>query len=107
MHPHYFDHETLECYRLLAGVARWYLGARFPRGAAKLKAQGLEAAQSAALNTAEGRSRAGQARRNHYEIALASAAEACSALDMADVPGGPEAQQKLRRAGAMLKGLGG
>jgi hypothetical protein len=83
-----------------------------------------EAAQSAALNTAEGRGRAGQARRNHpmdphlrlglsphrlrrwSEIALASAAEACSALDLADVPGGPEAQQKLRRAGAMLKGLG-
>ena len=55
--------------------ARWYLGARFPRGAAKLKSQGLEAAQSAALNTAEGRGRAGQARRNHYEIAYASASD--------------------------------
>ena len=55
MHPHHFDHETLECYRLLAGVARWYLGARFPRGASKLKSHGVEAAQSAALNTAEGR----------------------------------------------------
>lgn len=50
MHPHHFDHETLECYRLLAGVARWYLGASFPRGAAKLKTQGVDAAQSAALN---------------------------------------------------------
>jgi hypothetical protein len=152
MHPHHFDHDnpkdwgesrrrrrwtvrTLDVYRLLAGVARWYLTARFPRGAAKLKSQGSrapkargwrrvvhevdpkvpvapwavaeEAAQSAALNTAEGRGRAGQARRNHYEIALASAAEACAALDLADVPGGPDAQQKLRRAGAMLKGLGG
>ncbi len=107
MHPHHFDHETLECYRLLAGVARWYLGARFPRGASRLKAHGVDAAQSAALNTAEGRGRAGQARRNHYEIALASAAEACAALDLVDVPGGPDQQQKLRRAGAMLKRLGG
>lgn len=106
-HPHHFDHETLQAYQLLAEVARWYLESRFPRGAAKLKAQGVEAAQSAALNVAEGRARAGQARRNHYEIALGSAAEACAALDMADVPGGAEQQQKLRRAGAMLKRLGG
>lgn len=56
---------------------------------------------------AEGRGRAGQARRNHYEIALGSAAEACAALDLVDVPGGPEQQQLLRRAGAMLKRLGG
>ncbi len=107
MHPHHFDHETLEVYRLLASVARWYLNARSPRASAKLKAQGLEASQSAALNTAEGRGRAGQARRNHYEIALGSAAEACAALDLADVPGGAEQQQKLRRAGAMLKRLVG
>jgi len=107
MHPHHFDHETLDVYRLLAGVARWYLTARFPRGASKLKAHGVEAAQSAALNTAEGRGRAGQARRNHYEIARASAAEACAALDLVDVPGGSERQQELRRAGAMLRRLGG
>jgi len=107
MHPHNFDHETLDAYQLLAQVARWYLTARFPRGSAKLKVHGVDAAQSAALNTAEGRGRAGQARRNHYEIALASAAEACAALDLVDVPGGPEQQQKLRRAGAMLKRLGG
>ena len=107
MQPHYFDHETLDVYQLLASVARWMLTARFPRGSAKLKSQALNAAQSAVLNVAEGRARAGQARRNHYEIALGSAAEACAALDIAEVPGGAEQQQKLRRAGAMLKRLGG
>jgi four helix bundle protein len=106
MHTHYFDHESLHCYRLLAEVARWYLTARFPRGTASLRNQGLEAAQSAALNLAEGRSRKNNARINHYEIAKASAAEACAVLDLVDIPGAPSAQQKLRRAGAMLTKLG-
>ena len=106
MRSHYFDHETLDCYRLLAEVARWYLTARFPRGTAKLKGQGLDASQSAALNVAEGRSRKGHARINHYEIAKGSAAEACSVLDLVDIPGGADAQTKLRRAGAMLTKLG-
>jgi len=106
MHTHYFDHETLDAYSLLAEVARWYLTARFPRGTASVKNQGLEAAQSAALNLAEGRSRKGHARINQYEIAKASAAEACAVLDIVDIPGGPGAQQKLRRAGAMLTKLG-
>ncbi len=104
MHTHFFAHESLDCYRLLAEVARWYLTARFPRGTASLRNQGLEAAQSAALNLAEGRSRKGHARINQYEIAKASVA--CAVLDMVDIPGGPEAQQKLRRAGAMLTKLG-
>ena len=106
MHAHYFDHETLDVYKLLAQVARWMSTARFPRGTAKLRGQALDAVHSAVLNTAEGRSRSGLARRNHYEIALGSAAEACAALDVVDIPGGADQQQKLRRAGAMLKRLG-
>jgi four helix bundle protein len=106
MHTHFFAHESLDCYRLLVEVARWYLTARFPRGSASLRNQGLEAAQSAVLNLAEGRSRKANARINQYEIAKASAAEACSVLDVVDIPGGPENQQKLRRAGAMLTKLG-
>ena len=106
MHAHYFDHETLNAYKLLAQVARWYLTARFPRGTASLKNQGLVAAQSAALNLAEGRSRKGHARINHYEISKASAAEACAVLDLVDIPGGTDNQYKLRRAGAMLTKLG-
>ncbi len=62
-------------------------------------------AQSAVLNTAEGRGWAGQARRNHYEIAYASGAEACAALDLVDIPGARQQQDKLRAAGSMLQGL--
>lgn len=106
MHTHYFDHETLDAYRLLAEVARWYLSARFPRGTASLKSHGVNAAQSAAINVAEGRARKGHARINHYEIAKGSAAEACAVLDLVDIPGAAGAQNKLRRAGAMLTKLG-
>jgi four helix bundle protein len=101
----FFPHESLRAYKQLVEVARWLGAAPFPRGMAKLKAQALEAAQSAVLNTAEGRGRQGQARRNHYEIAYASAAEACSALDLVDIKGAREHQDKLRAAGSMLHGL--
>ena len=101
----YFPHESLRAYKLLVDVARWLAAASFPRGMARLKAQALDAAQSAVLNTAEGRGRSGQARRNHYEIAYASAAEACSALDLVDITGARAAQDKLRAAGSMLHGL--
>ena len=71
---------------------------------------GVRAAGSVALNIAEGRGRTGQARRNHYEIAFASASEACSALDLVDLPGATEQQQYMRELGAvctdaMLTGL--
>jgi four helix bundle protein len=62
--------------------------------------------QSTCLNLAEGRSRKGLARINHYEIAKGSAAEACTVLDLVDIPGAPANQQKLRRIGAMLTKLG-
>jgi len=107
MHAHKFEHETLIAFQLLAEVSRWLAKARFPRGMSSLRDHAIRAAQSAALNTAEGRARTGQARRNHYEIARASAAEACAALSLVDLSSGADQQQKLRRAGAMLKGLGG
>ena len=104
----YFHHEQLIAYQLAAEVARWLLHeARFPTGASALKDQAVRAAQSVALNLAEGRSRGGDAGRNHYRIALGSAAETCAALDMVRVPGGAEQQEKLRRIGAMIHGLGG
>ncbi len=40
----------------------------------------------------------GHARINQYEIAKASAAEACAVLDLVDIPGGTDNQQKLGRA---------
>lgn len=106
MQPHYFDHEQLIAYQLAAEVARWMLhDARWPAGTASLKDQAVRAAQSAALNIAEGRARGGAAGKNSYRIALGSAAEACASLDLAAVPGAPEQQAKLRRVGAMIHGL--
>ena len=103
----YFDHERLIAYQLAAEVARWVLlEARFPTGASSLKDQAVRASQSVALNIAEGRARTGDAGRNHYRIALGSAAEVCAALDLVKVVGRADQQVKLRRIGAMLKGLG-
>jgi four helix bundle protein len=102
-----FDHEGLDAYRLALEVARWIGKATFPRGAADLKDQGTRAARSTVLNIAEGRSRSGRARSNHYSIARGSAAETCSVLDLVDLPGGEEQQQKLRRVNRMLHKMGG
>ena len=101
----HFDHETLDVYRLALEVARWLNDTTFPRGWAWLRDQAVRAAGSVVLNIAEGRGRTGAAKQNHYRIALASAAETCAALDIIDLPGGPEQQQKLRRVGAMLAKL--
>ena len=65
----------------------------------------MRSSGSVVLNIAEGRARGGDAARNHYRIALGSAAEACAALDILPVPGAPEVQVKLRRVGAMLARL--
>ena len=76
--------------------------ARFPRGDSALKDQGIRASRSVALNLSEGKARGGGAERNHYRIALGSAAETCATLDLIDLPGADEKQRKLRRIGAML-----
>jgi hypothetical protein len=54
---------------------------------------------------AEGRARGGDAGRNHYRIAAGSAAEACACLDLVHTPAAADLQPKLRRIGAMLRGL--
>jgi four helix bundle protein len=101
----FFPHETLRAYQQAVQVSRWVSAARFPRGMAWVKDQAQRAAGSVALNIAEGRGRAGQAQRNHYEIAYASASEACAALDLVDLPGAAEKQQELRAIGSMLVGM--
>ncbi|MFZ5475839.1 MAG: four helix bundle protein [Myxococcota bacterium] len=62
---------------------------------------------SVVQNTAEGASRGGPAGRNSYRIALGSAGELCSILDLVDFADGPEKQAELRRVGAMLRRLAG
>jgi len=99
-----FPHEVLLCYRLAVEVARWMLKAKFPPGCADLADQGRRASQSTPLNIAEA-VRQGRAGVNHYRIALGSAAETCAVLDLVEIPGAAEQQAKLRRVGAMLRGL--
>jgi len=102
--PH-FDHERLHAYKLAVSIARRIAKARFPRGDAGLKDQAVRASRSSALNIAEGAARGGKAKANHYRIALGSAAETCSVLDITAIDNGDEIQNDLRRLGAMLHSL--
>lgn len=102
-----FDHENLDVYRISVDVARWTAAASFPRGRASLRDQAVRATQSVVLNIAEGRSRSGDAGRNHYRIALGSAAEACAAFDLLPTSQAADQQVKLRRVGAMLRKMAG
>jgi four helix bundle protein len=103
--PSAFPHESLDCYRLAVSVARWVAATRFPARNADLADQALRAAQSVVLNIAEGAARHGPAARNHFRIALGSAAETSAVLDLVDLPDAPLRQAELRRVGAMLRGL--
>ena len=102
---HYFDHETLDVYKLALEVARACPALRIPPGRSHLRDQLQRAADSVVLNIAEGRARGGDAGRNHYRIAAGSAAETCAALDLLGSPEAAAEQPKLRRIGAMLRGL--
>ncbi|MSP55422.1 MAG: four helix bundle protein, partial [Myxococcales bacterium] len=62
-----------------------------------LRDQLQRAADSVVLNIAEGRA--------HFRIAAGSAAERCAALDLIGSPEAQAEQPKLRRVGAMLRGL--
>ena len=100
-----FDHENLDVYKLALEVARSCAVLRIPTGRTHLRDQLQRAADSVVLNIAEGRARGGDAGRNHYRIAAGSAAEACAALDLVGSPEAAVEQPKLRRIGAMLRGL--
>ena len=97
-----FDHEHFDCYRLATSVARWVRKARFPRGDADLRRQAVRAADSVVLNIAEGTARKNDAAKNHFRIALGSAAETCAVLDLVELPQAAARQHELRRIGAML-----
>lgn len=103
--PSAFPHESLDCYHLAVAVARWVAATRFPARHADLADQALRAAQSVVLNIAEGAARRGPTSKNHFRIALGSAAEASAVLDLVDVPEAAARQAELRRVGAMLRGL--
>ena len=96
----YFDHEKLDVYPLALSVARWAAGVGARR---TVKDQLVRAAESVVLNIAEGASLpAGDAKRNHFRIALGSAAEVAAAIDLI---GDVSRIDDIRRVGAMLAGL--
>ncbi|MBM4366882.1 MAG: four helix bundle protein [Deltaproteobacteria bacterium] len=100
-----FDHENLDVYKVALEVARSCTTLRIPTGRSHLRDQLQRAADSVVLNIAEGRARGGDAGRNHFRMAAGSAAEACAALDLVGSPEAAIEQPKLRRVGAMLRGL--
>jgi len=105
----HFDHERLDAYRLAVEIARWCAKQSFPGIRRHLRDQLIRAADSMVLNIAEGGGleRGCDGARHHFRIALGSAAEAAAVLDLADLPGGGDRQQQLRRVGAMLRRLAG
>ena len=99
----HFDHERLDVYRLMLELAQWAGGVAVPANRRHLRDQLLRAVDSAVLNIAEGAAHPlGDARRNHYRIALGSAAEASAVLDLVAVPDAESRRDQLRRVGAML-----
>ena len=104
---HMFNYENLHCYQLAVQVNQWLARARFPAGRSHLRDQALRACDSVVLNLAEGMGRlpGSKARANHLRIAIGSAGECCSTLDLVAISQGKAHQQKLRRIAAMLAGL--
>lgn len=105
--PHrFFRHERLIAYRLAVVVARWIrYEARFPPRDNALKDQARRAADSVVLNLAEGCYREGRDRQYHFRVAMGSAAECGSVLDLQDIPGASQKQEDLRRVVALILGL--
>lgn len=101
-----FAHEGLLAYQLAVAVSRWAAEQTVPAHRKHLRDQLVRAADSIVLNIAEGSGRGpGEARRNHYRIALGSAAEVAAIVDITDFPDREVRRTELRRLGAVLAGL--
>lgn len=101
-----FAHENLDCYKLAVQISRWAARQVFPPHRKHLRDNFVRAADSVPMNIAEGSGRGpGDARRNHYRIALGSAAEVASVNDICDFPECEVKRLELRRLGAMLGGM--
>ena len=103
MAKYFDDFERMDVYRLAVEVARWYRSVDWAdQSRHKLRDNSIRAMDSVVMNISEGRMRGGKAGKNHYRIAHGSAGEALAVLDIVDLPGGTEQQEKLRRVGVML-----
>ncbi|MFZ5479876.1 MAG: four helix bundle protein [Myxococcota bacterium] len=101
--PYTFAHERLDVFRVAKEVARWAAKQVLPPSRKHLADQLVRAADSMVLNIGEGCGHEpGAARRNHFRIALGSAAEVHAVLELVDLPEGDSRKQELRRVGAML-----
>lgn len=97
-----FPYENMDVFQAAVDAARRVRKVTFPRGTSSLRDQAIRCSQSVVLNIAEGRLRTGQARRNHYEIARASAGELNAVFYLIDCDDGPEIQELCRRVSLML-----
>jgi four helix bundle protein len=103
--PVMLQHERLDCYRLAVGVANWAAEQHIPVSRKHLRDQLTRAADSVVLNIAEAVGQRGEARRNHFRIAMGSAAETAAVLDLVRLPDGPGRQAEVRRVVQMLAKL--
>ena len=101
-----FGHCRLDCYRLAVAVARWAPSASIASTRKHLRDQLVRAADSIVLNIAEGSGHPpGDARRNHYRIALGSAAEVHAVMDILGLAAEEPHRLEIDRVGAMLTKL--
>ena len=101
-----FVHCKLDCYRLALSVAHWAGAVSIAPSRKHLRYQLVRAADSIVLNLAEGSGQPrGDARRNHYRIALGSAAEVSAIMDLLGVGTADAHRLEIERVGAMLTKL--
>ena len=97
-----FAFEKMDVYRVAVEAAHLVRDANFGSGRTHLRDQACRASESVVLNIAEGRMLAGSNQRKHYRIALGSAAEMVSVVDLVRAQEGPAIQDLYRRVGAIL-----
>ena len=101
-----FGHAKLDCYQLALSVAHWAANVAIPVSRRHLRDQVVRAADGVVLSIAEGSGHPpGDARRNHYRIALGSAAEVAAVMDLLRLPADDRHREAIGRVAAMLTQL--
>jgi len=105
MHTNYFAFEHADVYQLAVEVNRAVATISWPTGRSHMKDQAIRAADSMAINIAEGweRKRGTRASKNHFSIAKGSAGEVFAVLHILELE--PPTRTKLQRIGSMLHRL--
>ena len=95
-------HERLDCYQLALELAHWAASITIPTQRKHLRNQLVRAADSIVLNIAEGTGHDGDARRNHYRIALGSACEVGAIVDLLGPADRAAVRERIVRVASML-----